>query len=200
MSATHVQSTPTPWKTSVQHPEYMTSLPPSGAPDDDLSFHSTPALPTNPNWRCLCVWTAILEATASISHIILISHRIMQSHSIGKTKGRLMQIADCLSRQFRSSPRQKYLPKQNETSKKKKKMWWKNWNGTWAVMLKLNSLQVWSKPTSSNLLESYQELCSTTRCCAALQQVLCSATKCCAAGCQCSKRKAVISQHRTWPR
>ena len=45
----------------------------------------------------------------------------MQSHSIGKTKGRLMQIADCLSRQFRSSPRQKYLPKQNETSNNNKK-------------------------------------------------------------------------------
>lgn len=86
VSATQVHSTPTPWKTSVRHPEYLTSLPPSGAPDDDLSFHSTPALPTNPNWRCLCVWTASLEATASISHIVLISQWMMHSHSVEKNK------------------------------------------------------------------------------------------------------------------
>lgn len=178
MSATHVQSTPTPWKTSVRHPEYMTSLPPSGAPDDDLSFHSTPALPTNPNWRCLCVWTAILEATASISHIILISHRIMQSHSIGKTKGRLMQIADCLY----SVPLQGRNTCQNKTKQAKKKknvMKELKWNMSCYVESQQppSLVQAYLLKSLGELpraVQHYQVLCSTTTSAVQRYQVLCS--------------------------
>ena len=87
-----------------------------------------------------------------------------------------MQIADCLSHHFRSSPRQKYLPKQNETSKIKNKneMQELKWNMSCYVETQQppSLVQAYLLKSLGELpraVQHYQVLCSTTnKCCAAL--------------------------------